>query len=156
MVLIWTLFTQFSCIKQQPPLTFSEMKDISFAAILDDGDSNCLPVVTAMLNPACKFNYNDIDLQNALSQYHWYVSGYQMSYEDPFSKKSKPIFTDYPINQTMFRIVIKANINESMVHHLIGCFDEAFKTLDQISKSPETRLASTLLRPGNQIITKHC
>lgn len=124
--------------------------------ILDDGDSNCLPVVTAMLNPACKFNYNDIDLQNALSQYHWYVSGYQMSYEDPFSKKSKPIFTDYPINQTMFRIVIKANINESMVQHLIGCFDEAFKTLDQISKSPETKLASTLLRPGNQIITKHC
>ena len=29
--------------------------------ILDDGDKNCLPVVTAMLNPECNFEYDDID-----------------------------------------------------------------------------------------------
>ena len=35
--------------------------------ILDDGDKNCLPVVTAMLNPECNFEYDDIDLQHAIS-----------------------------------------------------------------------------------------
>ena len=40
MVLIWTFFTQLSCIKQPPPLTFKNTQDISFAAILDDNDSS--------------------------------------------------------------------------------------------------------------------
>ena len=40
MVLIWTLLTQVACIKNPPPLTFSDTKDVSFAAILDDSDSS--------------------------------------------------------------------------------------------------------------------
>ena len=44
--------------------------------LLDDGNTHCLPVVTAMLNPACELTYDDIDLQHVLSQHHWYVSGH--------------------------------------------------------------------------------
>jgi hypothetical protein len=39
--------------------------------ILDAGDEYCLPVVAARLNPALRFNFNSIDLQHALSEYHW-------------------------------------------------------------------------------------
>ena len=48
---------------------------------LDHGDEGCLPVVAASLNPACGFTYDDIDLQHALSQHHWYVGGYKRSFE---------------------------------------------------------------------------
>ena len=37
-------------------------------ALLDDGDTRCLPVVTAMLNPECGFTYDDIDMPRVLSQ----------------------------------------------------------------------------------------
>ncbi|MCS5583448.1 MAG: pyridoxal-dependent decarboxylase, partial [Pseudomonadales bacterium] len=47
--------------------------------LLDHGDTHCLPVITAMLNPECGFTYDDIDLQHVLAQHHWYVSGYRMN-----------------------------------------------------------------------------
>ena len=39
--------------------------------MLDDGDTGCLPVVTAMLNPELGLHYNDIDLQHTIAQDHW-------------------------------------------------------------------------------------
>ena len=55
--------------------------------ILDDGNKHCLPVVAAMLNTECGFGYNDIDLQNALAQNHWYVSAYGMYLENPLTRE---------------------------------------------------------------------
>mmetsp|Transcript_6299 Transcript_6299/g.13616 ORF Transcript_6299/g.13616 Transcript_6299/m.13616 type:complete len:478 (-) Transcript_6299:553-1986(-) len=43
--------------------------------LLDGGDTCCLPVVSARLNPEIGLHYNDIDMQHALSESHWYVSG---------------------------------------------------------------------------------
>lgn len=40
--------------------------------ILDCGDEHCLPVVGARLAPKCQLRYNDIDLQHAMAEYHWY------------------------------------------------------------------------------------
>lgn len=36
--------------------------------LLDGGDSCCLPVVAARLNPKLGLGYNDIDMQHALSE----------------------------------------------------------------------------------------
>jgi len=51
--------------------------------ILDGGEHEhgCLPVVGARLSKACGFVYDDIDLQHALAESHWYVSGYELSRE---------------------------------------------------------------------------
>ena len=56
--------------------------------LLDHGDQGCLPVVAARLNPACGFTYDDIDLQHALSQHHWYVGGYKMSLTHPLTEEN--------------------------------------------------------------------
>lgn len=56
---------------------------INYFQLLDGGDTCCLPVVSARLNPALKARYDDIDLQHALSESHWYVSGYALGFEDP-------------------------------------------------------------------------
>ncbi|KAK3262526.1 hypothetical protein CYMTET_28625 [Cymbomonas tetramitiformis] len=39
--------------------------------ILDAGDTCCLPVVAARLNPELHLPYDDIDLQHALAEAHW-------------------------------------------------------------------------------------
>ena len=106
--------------------------------ILDDGDKNCLPVVTAMLNPECNFEYDDIDLQHSISEYNWYVSGYKMNFEDPITKQDKPIFTDQDGSKTMFRVVVKNNINSIMVDNLIDSFGKTLEMLDSIEFKNKT------------------
>lgn len=93
--------------------------------ILDDGDAQCLPVVTAMLNPSLQLPFDDIDLQYALSQGHWYVSGYTMGFEDPLGKEKKPLFHDQPSSKTMFRIVVKSNLTIRLAEHLLETFRKA-------------------------------
>jgi len=92
--------------------------------MLDAGENNCLPVVTAYLNPDLKLPYDDIDLQHQMQQYHWYVSGYKMNFHDPRDEETKPLFKDAPANQTMFRIVVKANNTRAMLCNLV----ESMKT----------------------------
>jgi len=111
-----------------------QYKGKSRFVFLDNGNKNCLPVVTAMLNPECEFSYNDIDLQNALAQHLWYVSAYKMSFEHPNTKDLLPLFNDQKIDKTMFRIVVKSNINESMVEHLVGSFEKSLDFLDHIQE----------------------
>lgn len=103
--------------------------------LLDQGDENCLPVVTAMLNPELSFPYDDIDLQHVLAQHHWYVSGYKMGYNDPVTEVTKPIFVDERSEQTMFRIVVKNNMTRDMADHLLTSFEEAFDFLDSVDFS---------------------
>lgn len=56
---------------------------VNYFEILDGGDTCCLPVVAGRLNPNLNMKYDDIDLQHALSESHWYVSGYALGFEDP-------------------------------------------------------------------------
>ena len=93
--------------------------------LLDDGDQHCLPVVTAMLNPEAGLTFDDIDLQHVLSQHHWYVSGYKMSYEHPISEETLPLFHDAKADQTMFRIVVKGNLTRDMAVDLLESFNAA-------------------------------
>lgn len=98
--------------------------------MLDDGDDGCLPVVTAMLNPALNLEYDDIDLQHALSQEHWYVCGYAMNCLNPVTEKKCPLFSDMPLDKTMFRIVVKANLTRPLVDHLLATFVKTLEFLD--------------------------
>lgn len=98
--------------------------------ILDDGDSGCLPVVTACLNPALELPYDDIDLQHALGESHWYVSGYAMKLHHPLTEAVMPLFSDRPAEATMFRIVVKSNLTAQMATNLLAAFEEKLTFLD--------------------------
>jgi glutamate decarboxylase len=124
--------------------------------ILDDGDKNCLPVVTAMLNPECNFEYDDIDLQHAISEHNWYVSGYKMNFEDPITKQDKPIFTDQDGSKTMFRVVVKNNINAIMVDNLIGSFTKTLEMLDSIEFKNKSNGDFKGMHRKKNLFSKHC
>lgn len=93
--------------------------------ILDAGDQHCLPVVAAYLNPDLNLPFDDIDFQHQIGQYHWYVSGYRMSFHDPNDEETRPLFHDAPQSQTMFRVVVKANLTRILMDNLV----EAIKTV---------------------------
>lgn len=123
---------------------------------LDDGDTHCLPVVTAMLNPECGFTYDDIDMQHVLSQNHWYVSGYRMGFNDPISEEYSPLFNDEDAQQSMFRVVVKSNLTRSLAEDLLGSFKAAFELLDAVDFSQLHDFNTSSLRHKAQRITNHC
>merc|ERR1719399_164295 len=98
--------------------------------ILDDGNSNCLPVVTACLNPELALPYDDIDLQHALGETHWYVSGYEMKFHHPITEQSMPLFADRDAADTMFRVVVKSNLTAPLAVNLLAAFEEKLAFLD--------------------------
>jgi glutamate decarboxylase len=124
---------------------------------LDAGDDGCLPVVAAALNPECDFTYDDIDLQNALSQHHWYVSGYKMGFNHPITEENIPLFSDTDRNDTMFRIVVKNNLTRGMADNLLESFVETFKFLDAVDFSGLHGFDTMHLRHKDQRkVTSHC
>ena len=132
--------------KGQPRFTF-----------LDHGDEGCLPVVAARLNPACGFTYDDIDLQHALSQHHWYVGGYKMSLTHPLTEEILPLCRDEDPERTMFRIVVKNNLTRRMADHLLSSIAETFKFLDAVDFSGLHGFDSRWLRHKDQRrLTQHC
>ena len=112
-------------------LSEMEFKGKKRFVILDAGAEGCLPVVTAMLNPELSLPFDDIDLQHAISDEHWYVSGYRMRFHDPVSKGLHPLFTDIKGEQTMFRVVVKSNLTLEMGQSLVSVIERAVNWLDQ-------------------------
>jgi hypothetical protein len=99
--------------------------------ILDGGNTCCLPVVAARLNPELDLPYDDIDLQHALSESHWYVSGYALGFEDPCgSDEVLSLCKDAIPIDTMFRIVVKSNLTMSLAQLLKRHFMETLPILD--------------------------
>ena len=124
---------------------------------LDHGDEGALPVVAASLNPDCDFTYDDIDLQNALSQHHWYVGGYKMSLNHPLTEETMGLFVDESADRTMFRIVVKNNLTRGMADHLLESFRETFRFLDAVDFSNLHGVDSSQLRHKDQRkLTNHC
>jgi len=97
--------------------------------LLDDGDSGCLPVVAARLNPDLGFAFNDIDLQHAIAEDHWYVSGYRMSLTHPTTEVKQPLFFDEDETGTMFRVVVKSNLTRFLADDLLRVIRRALATL---------------------------
>ena len=124
---------------------------------LDHGDENALPVVAAALNPDCGFTYDDIDLQNVLSQHHWYVGGYKMALNHPITEETIALFADEQAEQTMFRIVVKNNLTRGMADHLIDSFRAAFEFLDAVDFSGLHPIDTHQLRhKDHRKLTNHC
>ena len=124
--------------------------------ILDNGDTECLPVVTARLNPDCDISYDDIDLQHVLSQYRWYVSGYRMQYEHPLSGETLPLFYDQAGQTSMFRIVVKSNLTRNVAKKLLESFMSAFEFIDPLDFTMLHGFKTENLRHQDQRITNHC
>ena len=83
------------------------------------------------MNPDLKLPYDDIDLQHVMMGHHWYVSGYMMSLLDPASEQTRPLFTDAEPAQTMFRVVVKADVTRPMIEHLLISFKSALRDMDE-------------------------
>ena len=75
-----------------------------------------------MLNPECNFDYDDIDFSMLFHSIIGMSVVIEMNFEDPITKQDKPIFTDQDGSKTMFRVVVKSNINSVMVDNLIRFF----------------------------------
>jgi len=108
-----------------------EKGGVPFFKILDHGD---LPVVAAMLNPELDLPYDAIDLQHALSERHWYVSGYKMSFHEPNTKESLPLFSDMPASQSMFRVVVKQNLTRPLAADLVEAIASTLSFLERSGK----------------------
>jgi len=93
--------------------------------MLDDGDTGCLPVVSARLNLDLNLEYNDIDLQHAIAEDHWYVSGYKLSMTHPIDETKQPLFVDADMTGTMFRVVVKSNLTKVMANDLLAAVKKA-------------------------------
>ncbi|KAL7483135.1 hypothetical protein ACHAW6_008786 [Cyclotella cf. meneghiniana] len=105
--------------------------------ILDGGDTCCLPVVSARLNPDVGLHYNDKDLQHALSESHWYVSGYSLGFENPATYEFEDLFTDVDQASTMFRIVVKSNLSQGLAENLAQKIKETLTVLDDLDEGYE-------------------
>ena len=106
--------------------------------ILDGGDSCCLPVVSARLNPDLGLHYDDKDFQHALSESHWYVSGYSLGFENPATFEFEDLFTDVHQASTMFRIVVKSNLSQGLAQNLAQKIEETLIALDDLDVGYES------------------
>ena len=114
-------------------------------------------MVAAALNPECGFTYDDIDLQNVLSQHHWYVGGYKMALNHPITEETIALFCDERAEQTMFRIVVKNNLTQGMADHLLDSFRASFEFLDAVDFSGLHPVNTHQLRHKDQRkLTNHC
>lgn len=100
--------------------------------LLDCGDTGCLPVVSARLNPELGLNYNDIDMQHALSESHWYVSGYSLGFQNPHNEEFEPLFSDVDAATTMFRVVVKSNLTQGLAEDLVNKIANVLTVLDSM------------------------
>jgi len=101
--------------------------------IVDDGDTHCLPVVGARLSPEGGVSYDDVDLQHALSESHWYVSGYQMNF-DNFAKAGEleALLIGAPIDASMFRVVVKSNLTMTLAEDLADHIESVIPIMDNM------------------------
>ena len=86
--------------------------------------------MTARVNPALNAPYDDIDLQHAIAQEHWYVCGYKMNMKHPITEETHHLFHDADPSTPMFRVVVKANLSMPMADNLIASIKKSFEFLD--------------------------
>jgi len=120
--------------------------------IVDDGDTHCLPVVGARLSPEGGVSYDDVDLQHALSESHWYVSGYQMNF-DNFTKAGEleALLIGAPIDASMFRVVVKSNLTMTLAEDLADHIDSVIPLMDSMKDGYHSIHSLTTKRSGGEL-----
>jgi len=106
--------------------------------MLDGGDICCLPVVAARLNPEFVLHYDDIDFQHALSESHWHVSGYSLGFENPINERFEGLCSDANEDSTMFHIVVKSNLTQSLAENLAEKIEKIVTILDEMDGGYES------------------
>ena len=99
--------------------------------MLDAGDTACLPVVTAMLNPALGLAYDNVQLQYQITEHQWYVCAYKMCFNNPVTEQLEDLFCDIEGQQTMFRVVVKSNLTANLAVHLLESITACINFLDE-------------------------
>ena len=61
---------------------------------------------------------------------HWYVSGYKLSFENPITKATEPLFKDEKLSASMFRVVCKSNLTAPLAQDLIVHINDVLPLLD--------------------------
>jgi len=74
--------------------------------------------------------YDDIDLQHAIAQEHWYVCGYKVNMKHPITEETHHLFHDADPSTPMFRVVVKANLSMPMADNLVASIAKSFAFLD--------------------------
>ena len=100
--------------------------------VITDGGNSALPVVAGYLNPEGDFNYDDIDVQHVVSERHWYVAGYHMSFPHHLTEEPLPLFSTTSADRTMLRIVVKSNLTLQLAQDLLNAIKGAVEFLDLV------------------------
>ena len=79
-----------------------------------------------------------------------------MNFEDPITKQDKPIFTDQDSSKSMFRVVVKNNINAIMVDNLIDAFAKTLEMLDSIEFKNKSNGDFKGMHRKKNLFSKHC
>lgn len=90
--------------------------------------------MTARVNPALDAPYDDIDLQHAIAQEHWYVCGYKMNMNHPLTEVTHQLFHDADAASPMFRVVVKSNLSMPMADNLVASIAKSFAFLEAHGK----------------------
>ena len=77
-------------------------------------------------------------MQHALSESHWYVSGYSLGFENPMNMQFEDLFTDVKSDETMFRIVVKSNLTRGLALDLTNKMAEVIEVLDSMDSGYES------------------
>lgn len=91
---------------------------------------------------------------------HWYVSGYCLSFPNPANEEMvESLLTDVTPESTMFRIVVKSNLDSSLAQHLANHIEEIVPVLSRmenginnITSQKEMETIKSSLRMENSMI----
>jgi len=108
--------------------------------ICDSDQEPGLPVFAARVNPDLSLPFDDFDLQHAISEFHWYVSAYRLSFED-FGNggKVEPLCKDKPSSASMFRVVFKSNLTVTLAENLYDTISDVIEHIKEQEGEAKTK-----------------
>lgn len=66
-----------------------------------------------------------------IAERHWYISGYHFSYKHPITEQTLPLCSDVPAEQSLFRVVVKANLTRQLAEDLLVAVRETVVLMDE-------------------------
>lgn len=69
--------------------------------------------------------------QHVIAERNWYISGYHFSYKHPITEQTLPLCSDVPAEQSLFRVVVKANLTRQLAEDLLVAVRETVVLMDE-------------------------
>ena len=90
-------------------------------------------------------SYN-IYTRQAVSEFHWYVSAYHLSFEDfGMGGKVGPLCKDEPASASMFRVVFKSNLTTVLAEDLFARICEVMDHVKEIKAENTSKKAGDII-----------